>query len=306
MLWLDQLPLHGLDAAYVELLAAARAPTASNEDRVAAFPLFDRQVTYERPAGALLVKPTPTLQPSRGLRIEALRVAAAIALPAQMGTPNALQQHATALGRTRADELLPGRRRQQRRWQRWRCRPPTPPPAGAHVGRRRRRVRVLRPTPPPTTLPACGAAGWRTDAPALDRGRGGGWRRQRGWPRTPFFTSGSSDTAANPTSCQRVCPSPWRCSVRGSAPCPSRCCRCSTRRFPSTPSSPHSPPRRSQTSPKVVEGLAPSADQRSRRAARLRAASKRCAVRRGQRPGGGSIAPASPTWPTVRGGRGAR
>ena len=55
MLWLDQLPLHGLDAAYVELLAAARAPTASNEDRfVAAFPLFDRQVTVRgEPAGPI-------------------------------------------------------------------------------------------------------------------------------------------------------------------------------------------------------------------------------------------------------------
>ena len=112
MLWLDQLPLHGLDAAYVELLAAARAPTASNEDRfVAAFPLFDRQVTAR---GSLRVpysvkRDADAAAVSRPVRIEALRAAArdGTPLPAPWSTPKALQRHTTALQRAPdADELL--------------------------------------------------------------------------------------------------------------------------------------------------------------------------------------------------------
>ena len=168
MLWLDQLPLHGLDAAYVELLAAARAPTASNEDRfVAAFPLFDRQVTVR---GSLRVpysvkRDANATAVSRPLRIEALRVAArdGTPLPAPWSTPNALQQHATALERAPdADELLA--LQEAATAAAVVAEVALPPPRSTPPPRKRARtwehdavvwVRVLRPTPPPTTLPAC-------------------------------------------------------------------------------------------------------------------------------------------------------
>ena len=168
MLWLDQLPLHGLDAAYVELLAAARAPTASNEDRfVAAFPLFDRQVTAR---GSLRVpysvkREANATAVSRPVRIEALRAAArdGTPLPAPWSTPNALQRHATALKRAPdADELLA--LQEAATAAAAVAQVALPPPRSTAPPRKRARtwehdavvwVRALRPTPPPTALPAC-------------------------------------------------------------------------------------------------------------------------------------------------------
>ena len=63
----------------------------------------------------------------------------------------------------------------------------------------------------------------RADAYALARRRAA---RRAGasawWPRTPFFTSGSSDTAANPTRASGSAHRPWRAArCAAPAPCPS-------------------------------------------------------------------------------------
>ena len=250
---------------------------------------------------------------SRPLRIEALRVAARDGTPppAPWSTPNALQQHATALERAPdADELLA--LQEAATAAAVVAEVALPPPRSTPPPRKRVRtwehdavvwVRVLRPTPPPTTLPPCLRRlpdGGPMLTHLIEACGAAGWRRQRGWPRTPFFTSGSSDTAANPPRASGSAHRPWRAArCAAPAPCPSPCDAVAAQHAVSHRRLLRRTRRLAgrKRLPKSWRGLAPSADQRGRDARRAFGQRRNGAlVRRGAaRPGGGSIAPASPT-----------